>query len=45
MVVIKINIAGYIAIPNENGTRGRRGTAPVKEAPAMYGSEKFLFVN
>ncbi len=23
--------------------QGRRGTAPVKEAPAVYGSEKFLY--
>ncbi len=34
-----------IAILNENGTEGRRGSAPVKEAPAVYGSEKFLFEN
>ncbi len=34
-----------IAILNENGIGGRRGTAPVKEAPAVYGSEKFLFEN
>jgi len=34
-----------IAILNENETEGRRGTAPVKEAPAVYGSEKFLFEN
>jgi len=32
-----------IAILNENETEGRRGTAPVKEAPAVYGSEKFLY--
>jgi len=32
-----------VAILNENGTGGRRGTAPVKEAPAVYGSGKFLY--
>jgi len=32
-----------IAILNKNGTEGRSGTAPVKEAPAVYGSEKFLY--